>query len=63
MDLPVAEHFWRVSDVINAVCNAGLKIIQVHESYDLIPAYEQKDIERVPEMRKLPSEFTILAVK
>ena len=63
VDLPSAEHFWRISDILNAVCNAGFKIAQVHESYDLDPKYEQTDLAGAPEMRKLPCEFTVLAVK
>ena len=63
VDLPCAQHFWRISDILNAVCNAGFKIIQVHESYDMNPAYENKELEKEPETRKLPCEFTVLAVK
>jgi len=63
VDLPVAEHFYRISDILNAVCGAGFKITRVHESYDLDPAYENKDLQRIPEMRRLPREFTVLAVK
>ena len=53
VDLPSAEHFWRISDILNAVCNAGFRITQVHESYDT----------EDHQMSKLPSEFTVLAVK
>jgi SAM-dependent methyltransferase len=63
VNLPSAEHFWRISDILNAVCNAGFTIAQVHESYDLAPVYEQKDLAGEPEMRKLPCEFTVLAVE
>ena len=63
VDLPSAEHFWRISDILNAVCNAGFKITQVHESYDLDPKYEQEDLAGEPAMRKLPWEFTVLAAK
>jgi len=63
VELPAAEHFYRISDILNAVCNAGFRMIGAHESYDMNPVYEQKDLAREPEMRKLPCEFTILAVK
>ena len=63
VDLPAAEHFWRISDIINAVCGAGFKITRVHESYDLDPMYENKDLKKNPEMRKLPFHFTVLAMK
>jgi len=63
VDLPCAEHFWRISDIINAVCNAGFKMIQAHESYDKDPKWEKEGLVKVPEMRKLPCEFTILAQK
>ena len=68
VDLPSVEHFWRISDILNAVCNAGFKIIQVKESYDIKSYdmnldYEPKDPSEGLEMSKLPSEFTVLAVK
>ena len=49
-NLPTAEHFWRISDILNAVCNAGFNIIKVHESGDLAT-------------NNLPDQFTVLAVK
>jgi SAM-dependent methyltransferase len=68
VDLPTAEHFWRISDILNAVCSAGFKIIKVHESTVLNPTdmnldYEPKDLSEKTEMMKLPNEFTVLAVK
>jgi ubiquinone/menaquinone biosynthesis C-methylase UbiE len=68
VDLPTAEHFWRISDILNAVCDAGFKITNVHESTVTNPTdmnldYQPKDITDEIEMRKLPSEFTVLAVK
>jgi len=68
VNLQTAEHFWRISDILNAVCNAGFKIIQVHESYDIASYdnnldYEPKNLSEDLEMKKLPSEFTVLAVK
>jgi SAM-dependent methyltransferase len=64
VDLPTAEHFWRISDILNAVCNAGFKMQQVHESYDEA-LYNNKPNppSNGSEMSKLPSEFTVLAVK
>jgi len=49
VDLPSAEHFWRISDILNAVCGAGFKITRVHELH----ASE----------KQLPGEFSVLAVK
>jgi len=66
VDLPVAEHFWRISDLLNAVCGAGFTLLKVHESYEERNAHKhtgREMIEAEPEMRKLPCEFTILAVK
>jgi len=47
--LPWVQNCWRVSDFLNAVCDAGFKIIKVHES--------NKSNE------KLPDDFMILAEK
>ena len=55
-NLPTAEHFWRISDILNSVSNAGFRIINVHESCDTDAVIQS-------EMNKLPSEFTVLAVK
>lgn len=66
VDLPSAEHFWRISDLINAVCNAGFIVRQVHESYEERNAHKhtcREVITTEPEMLKLPGELTILAVK
>jgi Methylase involved in ubiquinone/menaquinone biosynthesis len=49
VDLPSAEHFWRISDILNAVCKAGFKITQVYESSN--------------KESKLPFDFAVLAVK
>lgn len=54
--LPTAQHFYRISDILNAVCNAGFKIVNIHESYDTNPTEES-------EMGKLPFDFTVLAMK
>ena len=65
VDLPVAEHFWRISDLINAVCAAGFTVRQVHEAFDERNAHKHIGRETVSEsnMWKLPGEFTILAEK
>ena len=55
-DLPTAQHFWRISDILNAVSNAGFRIINVHESYDNNAAGQS-------EISKLPADFAVLAVK
>jgi len=47
--LPSAEHFWRISDILNAVCGAGFKITRVCELHE--------------PTKKLPGEFSVLAVK
>jgi len=49
VDLPSAEHFWRVSDILNAVCGAGFRITQVCELHE--------------PTKQLPGEFSVLAVK
>lgn len=48
-DLPSVENFWRISDLLNAVCDAGFCIKKVHEGYE--------------PNEKLPSDFSVLAVK
>jgi len=49
VDLPSAEHFWRISDILNAICGAGFRIMQVHETHE--------------PTNQLPCEFAVLAVK
>ena len=49
--LPYVQNIWRISDLINAVCDAGFHITKVHEDYD-----ERFD-------SKLPTGFMLLAVK
>ncbi len=51
-DLPSVEHFYRVSDLINAACGAGFRILKVHEACDA-------DTPSV--LRNLPSDLVILA--
>jgi len=64
-DLPVAEHFWRISDILNAVCTAGFTVRQVHEAYEERNAHKHigREAANESEMWKLPGEFTVLAVK
>ncbi|MCL2775553.1 MAG: methyltransferase domain-containing protein [Oscillospiraceae bacterium] len=66
VDLPSVENFWRVSDILNAIFDAGFYITKVHEGYDISEGDEHlmfKGIENEPQMRKLPSDFLVLAVK
>jgi len=65
VDLPVAEHFWRISDMLNAVCAAGFTVRQVHEAYEERNAHKHTGRETMAEseMWQLPGEFTILASK
>jgi ubiquinone/menaquinone biosynthesis C-methylase UbiE len=51
-DLPSVEHFYRVSDLVNAACRAGFRILKLHEACD-------SDISSGK--RNLPSDFVILA--
>jgi ubiquinone/menaquinone biosynthesis C-methylase UbiE len=51
-DLPSVEHFYRVSDLMNAACGAGFRILKIHEACDAdVP----------PPLRNLPSDMVILA--
>ena len=66
VELPVAEHFWRISDILNAVAGAGFKIAQTHEAYDVRNSHKftHRDAKSGQEqMCNLPGEFTVLAVK
>jgi len=63
VNLPAAEHFWRISDLLNVVCKANFRIIETYESYDNEIIHEPKDLKNISEMRKLPSHFVILAKK
>jgi len=65
VNLPVAEHFWRISDMLNAVCAAGFTVRQVHEAYEERNAHKHTGREAMTEseMWKLPGEFTVLAMK
>ena len=49
VDLPSVENFWRISDLINAICDAGFCIKKVYESFE--------------SNEKLPSDFSVIAVK
>ena len=55
VDLPSVENFWRISDILNAVCDAGFQIVSMHESSD----HTAED----SVMGKLPDSFAMLAVK
>lgn len=54
VDLPSVEHFYRISDLMNAVCNAGFRLKRVHEACDA-------DV--VDGTANLPTDIAILAVK
>ena len=54
VDLPSVENFWRVSDILNAMCNAGFTISKIHEA-----AYEGKE----SALKNLPDYLAVLAVK
>ncbi|MGI6238420.1 MAG: class I SAM-dependent methyltransferase [Christensenellales bacterium] len=53
-DAPSVEHFYRISDLINAACGAGFRILKTHEACD-------DDVTSA--MKNLPSDFVILAQK
>lgn len=55
VDLPVVENFYSVSDLINAICNAGFRIINTHESAE--------GLEEGSVLSRLPDSFALLAVK
>lgn len=59
--LPYVENVWRISDLLNAVCNAGFCIKKVHEAYD--GRFDSENSEKESQMKKLPADFFILAVK
>jgi len=66
VDLPEVDNFWRISDLLNAMCEADFMIKKVHECYEMEEGYEfvhTRDIETEPQMRKLPSDFVVLAIK
>ena len=59
--LPWVENIWRISDLLNAVCDAGFCIKKVHETYD--GRFDSQNSGNEPQMKKLPADFFILAVK
>ena len=54
VDMPSVEHFWRVSDIINAMCKAGFVISKVHES-----GYSGEE----NALKNMPMNIAILAIK
>ena len=53
VDLPCVGNFWRISDLLNAICDADFRIIKVHEGAESGES----------QIQKLPNEFFVLAVK
>ena len=51
---PSVEHFYRISDIVNAICAAGFHITKIFEA-------PNSDSDGV--MRKLPSDFAVVAQK
>ena len=60
-DLQGVSNFWRISDLLNAVCDAGFCIKKVHETYD--GRFDSKSSENESQMKKLPTDFMVFAVK
>ncbi|MCL2500022.1 MAG: hypothetical protein FWE90_06750 [Defluviitaleaceae bacterium] len=54
VNLPTVEHFWRISDIINAMCNAGFTISKVYEK-----PYEGDETA----LKNIPIYLTVLAIK
>lgn len=55
VDLPSVENFWRISDMLNAICKAGFNIREVHESSD------NPDDNTI--LKNMPDSFAVLAIK
>jgi len=45
------------------MCNAGFKLVKVHESYEPVHEPYDKNSAKEMDLKKLPGEFTILAIK
>ena len=45
------------------MCGAGFRIQKVHEGYGMNEGDEAKGLKNEPQIRKLPSDFFVLAVK
>lgn len=64
VDLPSVCYAYRISDIVNAICDAGFVVKRVHESNNMDATEDvSEDIRNDEQLRKLPSEFTVLAVK
>ena len=61
--LPSVCYFYRISDILNAISNAGFIIKNTHESYDLISEDEKEGRKNNPKLKNLPTELTVLALK
>lgn len=63
VELPSVCTFYRISDILNAIANAGFVIKNVHESYNLLSEDEPEDRRNNAQLKNLPTEFTVLACK
>jgi Methylase involved in ubiquinone/menaquinone biosynthesis len=63
VDLPSICNFYRISDLLNSICDAGFMIKQTHESYDLITDDIKESLRSNLQLKNLPTEFTVLAAK
>lgn len=64
VDLPSVCNMYRISDVLNAICNSGFIIKKTHESNDMSATEDIKEeTQNNVYLKNLPSEFTVLAVK
>lgn len=63
VDLPTVCYTYRVSDVLNAIADAGFVIKKVHESYNLTSEDVKSEVRSSQQMKWLPTEFTVLAIR
>jgi Methylase involved in ubiquinone/menaquinone biosynthesis len=63
VDLPYVLNFYRISDILNAMCNAGFIIKNVHESYNLVSDDVEDETKNNIQLKNLPTEFSVLAIK
>lgn len=63
VDLPSVCYFYRIADVINAICDAGFIIKKTHESNNMTSEDEKEEYRNNIQLKYLPSEFTVVAVK
>ncbi len=64
VDLPSVCNAYRISDIINAISDAGFVIKRTHESNNMSATEDIREETRSNVyLSRLPSEFTVLAVK